>query len=96
MKLNRIQKLPLLIGVLATILLITNPSIKSFEDYLGLQPIVRQAVMLRKERNFIFCSIYSESLKGKRYFGILSNFYQIDSLTRDIPKSTGKNSNLDN
>ena len=53
MKLTSKQKLFLLIATLATILILTNPSIKSFEEYLGLEPIVRPAIKIRKEKNFI-------------------------------------------
>jgi hypothetical protein len=51
------------------LLIITNPSSKSFKDFIGCS----ECAGLTKPYNFFVCSIYEYKYHGE-YFGILDNF----------------------
>ncbi len=64
-----------LIGILL-FLIITNPSIKAFKDYLGNEDYKH----LQKKSNFFVCSIFE--CEGIRYFAILGNFFEVAEVIR--------------
>jgi hypothetical protein len=59
------------------LLIITNPGIKSFKDYTG----VNTFSGLRRTSNFFVCSIYDD---GDRYFAIAGNFFKINPPLQEV------------
>lgn len=63
-----------IIGAILLILIITNPGVRAFKEYLGMNTYNG----LRRTSNFFVCSIYEGDSK---YFAIAGNFFKI---TRNI------------
>src|ERR1700750_3265887 len=63
------------IGAIILILIITNPSVKAFKDYLG----HGNEGGLSRQANFFIFSIYLNWGNSAEYFGIAGNFYQINN-----------------
>jgi hypothetical protein len=65
---NMRKKLLIGLGVILVIMLITNPSIKDFEEY-------ENSRNVKREYNFFVCSIFKHY--NDRYLGILGNFFEL-------------------
>ena len=72
-----------LLGVLL-LLIITNPSVKAFKDYLGKTSYIN----MRKENNFFVGSLYSYN--GESYFAIAGNFFKITKAESKPIKKSGE------
>ena len=65
-------------------LIITNPSLRDFKEYKGVEPEAKYNLAARKDYNFILFSIYEQAddegdyLSNYYYIGIVSNFFEIN------------------
>ena len=77
MKLTTKHKLFIILGLLVAFMMATNPSREDFANFKGYTPIeiAKQYIMIRRDKNYFVCSIYSES--NTKYLGILGNFFPI-------------------
>ena len=76
-KTYKMKKFWILISVLIIFLIITNPNMKNFKDYVG-SNTYRD---LRRLNNFLFFSIYEDEY-GTKYIGICLNFTTLSHLKR--------------
>lgn len=68
------KKLSISLGVILVLLLILNPSLNQFKEYLGKE----DSNMYRRTNNFFICSIYQNGNDdNERYFAILGNFFHL-------------------
>ena len=65
------RKNALIIGIPLIILLLTNPSIKSFKEYLGLS----SSDGLQKRNQFFIASMFSYD--NEMYLGLFGNFFKV-------------------
>lgn len=74
------KKMGIVIGVLLLVLIITNPSLKNFKEYVGIEGAT--SFKLKKNANFLIFSVYQSDLIGYgvrsgKYIGIFENFIKI-------------------
>jgi len=67
------RKLYMTLGVIIAIFVITNPSMKSFEEHQGTE----HREFLARETNYFVCSIYHDYRHTERYLAILGNFFEL-------------------
>lgn len=65
------KKIQIGVGILLFILLITNPSLNNFKEFIGQKPNVRRS------SNYLIFSIFNDNYSNKAYLGIIKNFYDI-------------------
>ncbi len=83
MKLTAKQKILIVSGIILAFISLTNPDRNDFINFLGYPKVISDAMTIRKEKNYIICSVFSENFKKKRYLGICGNFYELNSLGND-------------
>lgn len=70
-------------AVIIVCLVITNPSRSTFRDYLGFSTKLEEITVIRREKNFLICSIHSWGyINGKKegkYLGIVGNFFLLSN-----------------
>jgi hypothetical protein len=63
--------------IIITILIVTNPSPKSFKDFVGED----KEDFIKRERNWLIFSVYGEYSRGEdypvKYVGIFMNFFEL-------------------
>ena len=78
----KLSRIKLIIGIALIFMIITNPSIKEFKEFIGISPAAEDNNAVRRTHNFILFSIYQEANdKGEFYYstsylGIASNFFE--------------------
>jgi len=65
------KKILLICGGIVLLLIITNPSIKDFKDYLG----VTSYDGLHKKQNWFVCSVFER--QGNEYVGVAGNMFRL-------------------
>lgn len=80
------KKIWLLIGGVLLLLILLNPGINRFKEYIGLNS--KSSKNIKRNNNFLIFSIYEESQNNKKYIGILFNFIEINKKSVNIPDSS--------
>lgn len=74
----------LIVCSFAIFLIITNPSLRDFKEYKGVEPEAKYNLGARKDYNFILFSIYEQAddegiyRSNYYYIGIIDNFFEIN------------------
>lgn len=71
----------LLLGVVLLILILTNPTMKDFEEYKGTMDKKLVFYNLKRTANCLLFSTYDDGFT-RRYIGILNNFIPIGNSTQ--------------
>jgi hypothetical protein len=76
------------IGIIA-FLVITNPTLKDFKEYLGLSSYIDNHVFASRKRNYFICSTYSINGSADKYFAIAGNIFYIraDTIIKPTPQT---------
>jgi len=78
------RTITLIVFLFVIFLIITNPSLRDFKEYKGVEPEAKYNLGARKDYNFILFSIYEQAdVEGNYrsnyyYIGIIANFFEIN------------------
>jgi len=84
MILKRTTTIKIMVCLFVIFLIITNPSLRDFKEYKGVEPEAKYNLGARKDYNFILFSIYEQAddegiyRSNYYYIGIIANFFVIN------------------
>ena len=69
------------IGIILIVLIVSNPSLKDFKEFKGIEPEAKYDKAVRRNYNFILFSIYQQADENSNYgsiyyLGVLDLFFE--------------------